>query len=88
VAPAPEDMRKLLVRLVSDLVDNRDAVSVRMTESGNSIRLLLRVDPSDLGRIIGTRGQTANSLRKILGGLGGRDGREYILDIDERDAGA
>jgi uncharacterized protein len=88
VAPDPEDMRKLLIRMVRELVDNPDAVSARMTESGNSVRLLLRVHPSDAGKIIGARGRDLASLREILDGLSAREGRKYILDVDDCDAGA
>lgn len=56
VAPDPEDMRKLLIRIVRELVDYADAVSAQMTDSGTGVRLLLRVDPADVGKIIGTRG--------------------------------
>lgn len=83
MAPDPKDMRKLLIRMVRELVDNPDAVTVEMTESGTSVRLLLRVDPSDMGKINGTRGRSLDSLRKILDGLSAREGRRYLLDIEE-----
>jgi len=88
VAPDPEDMRKMLVRLVRELVSNPDAVSVQMTESGTSVLLLLRVARSDIGKIVGAKGATADSIRRILKGLGAREGRKYTLHIDECDAGA
>lgn len=81
--PHAEDMRKLLIKLARELVNNPDAVSAQMFESPDSVRLLLWVDPADVGKIVGERGRGLDSLRKILRGLGAREGREIILDIEE-----
>jgi uncharacterized protein len=78
-----EDMRKLFIKLARELVNNPDAVSVHEFESPDNVRLLVRVDPADIGMIVGTKGRSLDSLRKILQGLGGREGRRYILDIEE-----
>jgi predicted RNA-binding protein YlqC (UPF0109 family) len=87
MAPDPEDMRKLLVRLVRELTHRPDAVSVRMTESSKSVRLLLRVDQSDVARVIGPNRRTVDSLMKILNFVSVCGGRKYIVDIDECDVG-
>lgn len=87
MAPDVEDMQKLLIRIVRELVNNPDAVSVQMmSESPRGIRVLLRVDPPDMRKIVGATGRTADSIRRILNGLGEREGRKYILDIEEAPA--
>jgi predicted RNA-binding protein YlqC (UPF0109 family) len=73
MAPDPEDMRKLLVRLVRELTHRPDAVSVRMTESSK--------------RVIGPNRRTVDSLMKILNFVSVCGGRKYIVDIDECDVG-
>ena len=87
MAPHPEDMRKLLIQMVRQLVEYPDAVSAEMTESGNSVQLLLRVNPSDVETLVGTSGRRLDSLRKILGGVSVREGQKYSIDIDEGGAG-
>ena len=81
--PHAEDMRKLLIKLARELVNNPDAVSANVIESPDSVRLLLRVDPADVGKIVGTKGRSLDALRKILRSLGAREGRDIILDIEE-----
>lgn len=59
VTSEPQDMRKLVIQLAREMVDHPDAVDVQLSRSGNSIRLVLRVERSDLARITGERGRTA-----------------------------
>jgi predicted RNA-binding protein YlqC (UPF0109 family) len=43
----------------------------------------LRVGPGDLGKVIGKNGQTAKSLRTILGAVSARQGKRAVLEILE-----
>ena len=43
----------------------------------------VRVEPDDLGQLIGRQGRTARALRALLDVRGSRDGRRYGLDIRE-----
>ena len=56
--------------VVGKLVDHPDQVSVKRTEDDRGVLLELSVAPDDLGRVIGRRGATAQSLRNILRALG------------------
>ena len=59
-------MKDLLNYIVTSLVTKPDAVSIdEHTEDGN-VDLILTVDPSDMGLIIGKGGQTIRSIRKLL----------------------
>ena len=46
--------------------------------------LEVRVDPSDLGRVIGRQGRTATALRTVLEGLAGHPVRVDVVDTDRR----
>ncbi len=59
-------MKDLLEYIVKNLVTKPEAVSIdEQNESGN-INLILVVDPSDMGLIIGKSGQTIRAIRKLL----------------------
>lgn len=59
-------MKDLLNFIVTSLVTKPEAVSIdEKTEDGN-INLLLTVEPSDMGIIIGKGGQTIRAIRKLL----------------------
>ncbi len=56
-----------LVRFVArSLVDKPDAVDVRQVENAESIVRELRVDPDDMGKVIGKQGRIAKSIRAVV----------------------
>lgn len=67
--------------VVKSLVGNPDAVSVVRTIDEKGVLLELTVDPEDLGRVIGKRGATAQSLRTLLRALGTKNDARYNLKI-------
>ncbi len=67
--------------IVKSLVGNPDAVSVARSVDEKGVLLELTVDPEDLGRVIGKRGATAQSLRTLLRALGTKNDARYNLKI-------
>jgi len=56
-----------LVRFIAKtLVDKPDAVDVREVEGPESIVIELRVDPEDMGKVIGKQGRIAKSVRTVV----------------------
>lgn len=71
--------------IVKSLVGNPDAVKVERTIDEKGVLLELTVDPEDIGRVIGKRGSTAQSLRALLRALGTKNDARYnlkIVDVD------
>jgi len=67
--------------IVKSLVSNPDAVTVERRIDEKGVLLELTVDPEDLGRVIGKRGATAQSLRTLLRALGTKNDARYNLKI-------
>ena len=67
--------------IVKSLVGNPDAVKIERTIDEKGVLLELTVDPEDLGRVIGKRGATAQSLRTLLRALGTKNDARYNLKI-------
>ncbi len=67
--------------IVKSLVSNPDEVSVERRIDEKGVLLELTVDPEDLGRVIGKRGATAQSLRTLLRALGTKNDARYNLKI-------
>jgi uncharacterized protein len=67
--------------IVKSLVSNPDSVSVERRIDEKGVLLELTVDPEDLGRVIGKRGATAQSLRTLLRALGTKNDARYNLKI-------
>lgn len=74
--------------IVKSLVGNPDAVQVERRIDEKGVLLELTVDAEDLGRVIGKRGATAQSLRTLLRALGTKNDARYNLKIvDNGDGG-
>lgn len=74
--------------IVKSLVSNPDAVVVERRIDEKGVLLELTVDPEDLGRVIGKRGATAQSLRTLLRALGTKNDARYNLKIVDNGVGA
>ena len=67
--------------IVKSLVGSPDEVSIERTIDEKGVLLELTVDPEDLGRVIGKRGATAQSIRTLLRALGTKNDARYNLKI-------
>ena len=71
--------------IVKTLVNNPDKVQINRTIDEKGVLLSLEVDPEDVGRIIGRRGATAQSIRTLLRALGTKNDARYNLKIVNND---
>ena len=71
--------------IVKSLVENADDVIVDRIVDEKGVLLTLTVNPEDLGRVIGRRGVTAQSLRTLLRALGTKNAARYNLKIVNND---
>lgn len=70
---------------VKSLVGHPDDVVVERSVDEKGVLLTLTVNPEDLGRVIGKRGVTAQSLRTLLRALGTKNDARYNLKIVNTD---
>lgn len=73
--------------VVKSLVSKPEAVKVERRIDEKGVLLELTVDPEDLGRVIGKRGATAQSLRTLLRALGTKNDARYNLKIVDNGEG-
>jgi uncharacterized protein len=73
--------------IVKSLVGNPDAVQLERRVDEKGVLLELTVDPEDLGRVIGKRGATAQSIRTLLRALGTKNEARYNLKIVDNGVG-
>jgi len=76
-------MKELVEAIAKALVDKPEEVHVRAVEGEQVTVLELRVDPSDLGKVIGRQGRTAKSIRTLLGAAGMKLRKRFTLEILE-----
>ena len=73
--------------IVKTLVNNPEKVAVERTIDEKGVLLTLTVDPSDVGRVIGKRGVTAQAIRVLLRALGTKQDARFNLKIVNTDGG-
>ena len=71
--------------VVKSLVEHPDDVVVDRVIDEKGVLLTLTVNPEDLGRVIGRRGSTAQSLRTLLRALGTKNSARYNLKVVNND---
>ncbi|MCA9616550.1 MAG: KH domain-containing protein [Sandaracinus sp.] len=76
-------MRELVVFLAKALVDDPDAVEVKVVEEDRAYVFELSVAQGDLGKVIGKEGRTARALRTLLATMATRGRKRAVLDILE-----
>ena len=76
-------MKELVEAIAKALVDKPDQVHVNAVEGEQATVLELRVDPTDLGKVIGKQGRTARCIRTLLGAAGMKLNRRFTLEILE-----
>lgn len=67
--------------VIKSLVTKPEAVHIERRIDEKGVLLELTVDPEDLGRVIGKRGATAQSIRTLLRALGTKNDARYNLKI-------
>ncbi len=70
----------VLTHIVQSLVDDADAVTVEVDDSGRRLTLNVRVGEGELGRVIGRRGRTASSIRTVTRAAASKD--DVDVDIE------
>ena len=74
-------MKDLLTYIAQNLVEHPQAVDVQETETDGNVVLELRVDPSDMGKVIGRQGRIAKEIRTLMRSVAQRQGRKVSVEI-------
>ena len=73
-------MKELLETIVSELVENKDAVEEPNAEG--IVVYHLHVAPDDMGRVIGKQGRIAKAIRVVMRAGASRVDQKIMVEID------
>ncbi|RQW07502.1 MAG: KH domain-containing protein [Calditrichaeota bacterium] len=76
-------MKEFLEFIIKHLVDKPDEVHVKEIDGAQTVVFELRVGKGDIGKVIGRHGQTARSIRLLLGAAGKKYGKRFVFEILE-----
>ncbi|HSG27178.1 MAG TPA: KH domain-containing protein [Candidatus Krumholzibacterium sp.] len=78
-----DNIKTMIQRICEMLVDRPDTITIKEEKRDDTMILVLSVDKSDVGKIIGRNGQTAKALRALVNAAATRMGERVLLEIRE-----
>ncbi len=85
---AKDKDQEFLEFLTKSIVDHPEDVKVDRKVDEMGVLLSLRVNPQDMGQVVGRQGSTAKSIRTLLRIVGVKNNARINLKIEEPDRGA
>ena len=82
-----EQDKSFLEMIVKNIVGNPDDVLVERTIDERGVLLTLKINPADMGYVIGRKGQTAQAIRTLLKIVGAKNNSRVNLKIYDPEGG-
>jgi len=76
-------LRELIELIIKGIVDNPDKVEINEIIGERSSIFEVKVDPSDIGKVIGKQGRNIKSIRTIVNAAAQKDDKRVVLEIVE-----
>jgi len=80
--------QEFLEFLIKSIVDHPEDVKIERKVDEMGVLLSLKVNPQDMGQVIGRQGSTAKSIRSLLRIVGVKNNARVNLKIEEPEGGA
>ena len=74
-------MQELVKYIAASLVEKPEAVDVREVENEDGIVIELRVDPDDMGKVIGKQGRIAKAIRTVVKAASAKSEKPVFVEI-------
>ena len=74
-------MLELVKYIATSLVDKPEAIDVREVENEENIVIELRVDPEDMGKVIGKQCRIAKAIRTVVKSASAKSPKPVFLEI-------
>ena len=76
---------QFLTSIIQKIVDSPDKVHVEQEVDKQGVKLTLSVDPSDMGKVVGSQGRMATAIRTVMHAYGGQNQAKISVIIQEPD---
>ena len=79
-----EDIKNLIKFVVETFAEKKDEIEYEFEEKDTVIEVTVKLDPSDMGKVIGKQGKIAKALRTLVGSCTPRGSKRYTVEIKEK----
>lgn len=77
-------MLDLVKYIVNQFAEDKDSVEYEVNEKERVIEIIVTLQPSDMGKVIGKQGKIAKAMRTIVRAATPRDSKKYVVEIKEK----
>ena len=74
-------MEEILKLIITSLVDNKEAVEIEKTEKGDKEVYQVKVDSSEMGKVIGKKGKIAQSIRTVMKAVAAKENKKINIEF-------
>lgn len=75
-------MENLLRMIVTELVDDKDQVSITEKKEADKLIFKVKVAPEDIGKVIGKQGRIVKSIRTVIRAMQS-DYKKVVIEVSE-----
>ena len=74
-------MEEFLRVIISNLVDNKDAVEINTIDKGKSVTFEVKVAQEDMGKVIGKQGRIAQAIRNVMKAVANKEHKKASVEF-------
>ena len=77
-------MLELVKYVVSQFAEHKDEIEYQVNESEKGTEIVVLLEESDMGKVIGKQGKIAKALRTLVRCASAKEGKKYNIEIKEK----
>lgn len=77
-------MKELVELIVKRLVNHPEDVEISEVENENNVEILVKLDPDDMGKVIGKNGRTATAIRTVTRTCAKKSNKRVDVKFDRK----
>ncbi len=74
-------MKEILELIITNLVDDKNAISIEEITEGNVITFKVSVSKDDMGKVIGKQGRVAKSIRTVMKSVSAKENKKVNIEF-------
>ena len=74
-------MEEFLRVIISNLVENKDAIEINTIDKGKSVTFEVKVAQEDMGKVIGKQGRIAQAIRNVMKAVANKEHKKASVEF-------
>jgi uncharacterized protein len=74
-------LKELIELIIKGIVDKPDKIEISQVVGEKTLIFEVKVDPNDIGKVIGRQGRNIKSIRTIINAAAQKDNKRVIIEI-------